>query len=67
MCLAIAYIEKDGQEQEVMRDVAWIRPEKDEVQLTTLLGESSLFRGKIKSIDLLNSVVVLESPTADQP
>jgi len=66
MCLAIAYIEKDGGEEEVMRDVAWIKPEKDQVQLTTLLGESSLFRGKIKSIDLLNNIVVLQSPAGDR-
>jgi ATP-binding protein involved in chromosome partitioning len=60
MCLARVYIEEEGQEKEVMQDVAWIGFENDELLMITLLGEEKRFHSKIKSIDLLNSSVVLK-------
>ncbi len=60
MCLATAYIENNGQKEEVMHDVAWIEFEGQAVGLMTLLGERKLFQARIKSIDLLNSSIVLE-------
>ena len=63
MCLATAYVENDGQKEEVMQDVAWIRPESRGLQLTTLLGESKLFQANIKSIDLVKGTIVLEMTT----
>ena len=59
MCLVTVYIEEEGQEKEVMQDVAWIEFENDELLMGTLLGEEKRFHNKIKSIDLLNSSVVL--------
>ncbi len=60
MCLATVYIEDDGQREEVMQDVAWIKPANGGLQLTTLLGESKLFQAQIESIDLMNSLIVLK-------
>lgn len=60
MCLATVYVEDDGQREEVMRDVAWIEPANGGLLLTTLLGESTLFRAQIERIDLLNSMIVLK-------
>lgn len=67
MCLATVYVEDDGQREEVMQDVAWIKPESGGLQLTTLLGESRLIQAKIKSINLMDSLIVLKRMTADSP
>lgn len=60
MCLATVYVEKDGQREEVMREVAWIRCDGGQLQLVTLMRESQLLDARIKSIDLMNSSIILE-------
>lgn len=60
MCLATAYVDNNGQKEEVMRDVAWIEPESPGVLLITFLGERKVFQGRVKSIDLMNSSIMLE-------
>jgi len=67
MCLATVYIEDDGQREQVMQDVAWIKPANGGLQLTTLFGESRLFQAQIESIDLMNSLIVLKRVTIDSP
>ena len=67
MCLATVYVEKDGQQEEVMQDVAWIRPQGGGLQVITFMGESRLFQAKIKSIDLVHGSIVLERMTANPP
>ena len=67
MCLATVYVEDDGQREEVMQDVAWIKPANGGLQLTTLLGESKLFQAQIESIDLMNSLIVLKRMTTNPP
>ena len=49
MCLATVYIEHNGQKEEVMHDVAWIKPGSHGLQLITLMGESRLFQANINS------------------
>ena len=66
MCLATVYVEDDGEREEVMQDVAWIKPESGGLQLITFLGESRLFQAKIKSVDLLNGLIVLERMIAER-
>jgi len=60
VCLATVYLEHEGQREEVMRDVGWIVPRGSGTELIPFLGESRLFQAKIKSIDLVNSSIVLE-------
>lgn len=67
MCLATAYLEDGDQREKVMQDVAWIVPESSGTQLIPFLGEGKLFQAKIKSIDLLNSSIVLERIPKDPP
>jgi len=55
------------QKEKLMHDVAWIKPEAHGLQLITLMGERKLLHAKIKSIDLLNSSIVLEGITANLP
>ncbi len=66
MCLATVYMEEDGQKKEVMRDVARIEPNRDGLHLLTLIGEGKQFHAKIKSIDMMDSLIVLER-TAGEP
>ena len=67
MCLATVYVEDDGQREEVMQDVAWIKPANGGLQLITFLGESKVFQAHIESIDLMNSLIVLKRMTTDSP
>jgi len=60
MWLATVYIDNNGQEEQVMRDVAWIEPESQGVLLISFLGERKLFQTRIKTIDLVNGSIVLE-------
>jgi predicted RNA-binding protein len=65
MCLATVFIEDDGQREQVMQDVAWIKPTDGGLQLTTLLGESRLLQAQIESIDLMKSTIILKRMTTD--
>jgi predicted RNA-binding protein len=67
MCLATVYIEDDGQQEEVMQDVAWVESANGGLQLITLLGERKSFQARIERIDLMNSLIVLKRVTADRP
>jgi predicted RNA-binding protein len=60
MCLATAYIENNGQKEEVLRDVAWVEFEGDSVALMTLMGVKKLVKAKIKRIDLMNGFITFE-------
>lgn len=66
MCLATVYVDHNGHRAEVMRDVAWVEPEGDQLLLIGLLGEERLLQGRIKSIDLLDSCIVLEGAMEDE-
>jgi predicted RNA-binding protein len=50
-----------------MDDVAWIRPQSHGLQLITFLGESRLVQAEIKSIDLVNGLILLEVGVGDEP
>ena len=67
MCLATVYVEDDGQKEEVMQDVAWIRLQGGGLQLISFMGESRLLQAEIKSIDLVNSSIVLEKMPTNPP
>jgi predicted RNA-binding protein len=60
VCLATVYVETAGEREEVMHDVAWIRPQSGGLQLITFLGESRLLQAEIKSVDLVNGRIILE-------
>ena len=63
MCLATVYVDKNGQREEVMHDVAWIKPEGRGLRLISFIGESRLVQAEIKDIDLVKSSIVLEGVT----
>lgn len=65
MCLATVYVERNGEQEEVMHDVAWIRPEGRGLRLIGLMGENRLVQAQIKDIDLMKSSIVLVGMTGD--
>ena len=65
MCLATVYVDHNGQKEEVMHDVAWIKTGSHGLQLITLMGESRLFQATIKSIDLMKGSIILEKVATD--
>lgn len=65
MCLATVYVERNGEKEEVMHDVAWVKPEGGGLRLTGLMGESRLVQAKIKDINLMSSSIILEGATSD--
>lgn len=64
--MATVYVEEDGQREEVMQDVAWIKPANGGLELITFLGESKLFQAQIESIDLMNSFIILKRMTTNE-
>jgi len=55
MCLSnVFYIDSNGQQQEVMRDVAQMEAHNNGFLLTGLLGEQKIVQGEVKSIDFVD-------------
>lgn len=60
MCLAKAYLEKGGERQIVVEDVASVDVAGDTLRLKTLFGELKEVGGRIREIDFLTHSIVLE-------
>ena len=61
MCLSnVFYVDSNGQQQEVMRDVAQLEAHNNGFLLTGLLGEQKFVQGEVKTIDFVDkhSVVI---------
>jgi predicted RNA-binding protein len=55
MCLSnVFYVDSDGQQQEVMRDVARMEAHDNGYVLTGLLGEQKFVQGGVKTIDFVD-------------
>ena len=55
MCLSNVFsIDLDGQQQEVMRDVAQMEAHNSGFLLTGLLGEQKFVRGKVRAINFVD-------------
>jgi predicted RNA-binding protein len=61
MCIATVYLDTNGEQKEVMRDVIRIEAENGRFQLVNLLGEEKYLEGKLKRIDFWEEhAVVIE-------
>ena len=61
MCLSnVFYIDLDGEQQEIMRDVAQMEAHNNGYLLTGLLGEQKFVQGDVRTIDFIDkhSVVI---------
>jgi len=55
MCLSnVFYIDSNGQQQEVMRDVAQMESQDNGFLLTGLLGEQKFVQGEVRTIDFVH-------------
>ena len=65
MCLSSVYIDSNGQQEEVMRDVAQMEAKSNGFVLIGLLGEQKFVQGKVSRIDFINKhSVVLKKGTS---
>jgi predicted RNA-binding protein len=61
MCIATVYLDTNGEQKEVMRDVIRIEAGNGRFQLVNLLGEEKYLEGKLKRIDFWEEhAVVIE-------
>lgn len=60
MCESNAYIEKEGEEILVLRDVDFIQPMGDQILLRDILGEEKLLKNRIKFISFRDHKIILE-------
>jgi len=61
MCLSnVFYVDSNGQQQEVMQDVAQLEAHNNGFLLTGLLGEQKFVQGEVRTIDFVDkhSVVI---------
>jgi predicted RNA-binding protein len=55
MCLSnVLYIDSNGQQQELMRDVAQMEAHDGGFLLTGLLGEQKFVQGEVRTIDFVD-------------
>ena len=60
MCLSnVFYIDSDGQQKEIMRDVAQMEAHDNGFLLTGLLGEQKLVQGEVRTIDFVDKHLVV--------
>ncbi len=60
MCQTRVVVRRGDQEEEIMREVVALRVEPEEVVLQTFFEEPRRVRGKIREIDFMKHVVVVE-------
>ena len=55
MCLSnVFYIDLDGEQQEIMRDVAQMEAHNNGFRLIGLLGEQKFVQGEVRTIDFVD-------------
>jgi predicted RNA-binding protein len=59
MCQATVYLTRDGQEEEIMRDVVLLEPAEDGLRLQAFFEEPVTVRARVERIDFLKHTVTL--------
>ena len=59
MCLATAYLNKGGDEP-VLRDIAHVRFDGENVAMETLFGEEKVIQGRLLEVDFSTSKIILD-------
>lgn len=59
MCEASAYLQREDQEELLLKDVEILRPEGGKIFLKSIYGEQKLISAEIKEIDLINHKIIL--------
>ena len=62
MCLSDAYEIKDGKQNLVCSRVCNVSADGENVTLTDLMGIRKIVPGKLKKVDLMSNVILIELP-----
>ncbi|MCX5884535.1 MAG: CooT family nickel-binding protein [Proteobacteria bacterium] len=60
MCESNVYIEKEGKEILIFKDVDFIQPMGDQIILRDILGEEKVLKNRIKIISFRDHKIILE-------
>jgi len=60
MCESNAYIVKDGEEQLLMENVSYVKPQPDGVLLKSIFGDQTVVNATIREMDLTGHRIVLD-------
>ena len=63
MCQSSVYMEKEGEEQEILKDAILVEPVDNGVKIQAIFEAPKLVKARIKRIDLLKHKVILEEIT----
>lgn len=63
MCQSSVYMEKEGEEQEILKDAILVEPVDNGVKIQAMFEAPKLVKARIKRIDLLKHKVILEETT----
>lgn len=59
MCESHAYVLRDGEEEKILDDVTFLKPEDDKVVLRNLFGDEVTVKGKIEEIQFMDHKILL--------
>lgn len=60
MCESNAYIEKEGKETVIFKDVDFVQIMGDQILLRDILGEEKILKNRIKTISFRDHKILLE-------
>ena len=60
MCESNVYLEKEGKEVLILKDVDFIQPMGDQILLRDILGEEKLLKNRIKFVSFSDHKIILE-------
>ncbi len=60
MCESHAYVIRNGQEEKVLEDVTFIKPEDGSIRLQNLFGKEITIKGHIEEIRLMDHKILLK-------
>ena len=62
MCLSKAYVDRGGEKELLVEEVASVEVSGSRIRLKTLFGEQKEIGAHIREIDFLTHTILLESP-----
>lgn len=60
MCLAKAFLEKDGERELILESVALMEIEGKRLRLSSLFGEEKEIEASVRQVDFENSRIILQ-------
>jgi len=60
MCESHAYVVRNGEEEKILDDVTFLKPEGDQIVLRNLFGDEVTVKGKIEEIQFMDHKILLK-------